>query len=140
MKRFGLIALLTAMSVPMPAHGQAKTYAPERPFGTLRQQAKVQQMWLAERLETVLPRLMREHGVDMWVVAMREYNEDPVFRALVSPTMFAARRRTINIFYDRGEPEGVERLALYLREVGRDRWVERPIRAKSPSAIPSGLP
>ncbi len=112
MKRFGLLALLTAMSVPMPAHGQAKTYDPERPFGTLRQQAEVQQMWLAERLETVLPRLMREHGVDMWVVAMREYNEDPVFRALVSPTMFAARRRTIYIFYDRGEPEGVERLAL----------------------------
>ena len=42
MKCFGLIALLTAMSVPMPAHGQAKTYDPERPFGTLRQQAEVQ--------------------------------------------------------------------------------------------------
>jgi hypothetical protein len=55
---------------------------------------------------------MREHGVDMWVVAMREYNEDPVFASLVSPTTFAARRRTIYIFYDRGPDEGVERLAL----------------------------
>ena len=59
-----------------------------------------------------LPRLMREHGVDMWIVAMSEYHEDPVFRALVSATAFAARRRTIYVFYDRGTERGVERLAL----------------------------
>jgi Xaa-Pro aminopeptidase len=55
---------------------------------------------------------MRAHGVDMWLVAMREYNEDPVFRALVAPTTFAARRRTIYVFFDRGPEQGVERLAL----------------------------
>jgi Xaa-Pro aminopeptidase len=55
---------------------------------------------------------MREHGVDMWIVSMREYNEDPVFRALVSPTTFYARRRTIYLFFDRGPERGVERLAL----------------------------
>jgi Xaa-Pro aminopeptidase len=44
---------------------------------------------------------MRRHGVDAWVVPMREYNEDPVFAALVSPTTFAARRRTIYLFHDR---------------------------------------
>src|SRR5678815_4319020 len=37
----------------------------------------------------------------MWVVPMREYNEDPVFTSLVSPTTFAARRRTIYVFFDR---------------------------------------
>jgi Xaa-Pro aminopeptidase len=47
----------------------------------------------------------------MWIVANREYNEDPVFRSLVSPSLFAARRRTILVFTDRGE-KGVERLAL----------------------------
>ena len=106
-------ALAVSVSILAPSiHAQAKPYDPDRPFGTLRQQAAVQQAWLQERLQTVLPKLMRQHGVDMWVVAMREYNEDPVFRALVSPTTFAARRRTIYIFYDRGETEGVERLAL----------------------------
>ena len=74
---------------------------PDRPFRTLREQAELQQQWLAERLDSVLPRLMRRHGVDMWVVAMREYNEDPVFSSLVSPTTFAARRRTIYMFFDR---------------------------------------
>ena len=87
-------------------------YVSARPFGTLRQQAEVQQAWLKERLEVNLPAVMRAHGVDMWVVTMREYNEDPVFRGLVSATTFAARRRTIYVFFDRGPQRGVERLAL----------------------------
>jgi hypothetical protein len=78
----------------------------------LRAQARIQQDWLRYRLETNLPAVMRQHGIDMWVVSSREYNEDPVFYSLVSPTMFAARRRTIYVFFDRGEGKGVERLAL----------------------------
>ena len=74
---------------------QTGAYDAARPFGTLRQQAKIQQEWVRERLEINLPRIMREQGVDMWIMSMREYNEDPVFRALVSPTSFAARRRTM---------------------------------------------
>ena len=54
--------------------------ARQRPFGTLREQAAMQQEWLKKRLDTFLPALMRKHGIDMWVVPMREYNEDPVFR------------------------------------------------------------
>jgi Xaa-Pro aminopeptidase len=55
---------------------------------------------------------MRENNVQMWIVPMREYNEDPVFSSLVSPTTFAARRRTIYVFFDRGLERGIERLAL----------------------------
>jgi hypothetical protein len=91
---------------------QTGRYDAARPFGTLREQAEIQQVWVKERLEVNLPQIMRQQGVDMWVVAMREYNEDPVFRALVAPTSFAARRRTIYVFFDRGPGEGVERLAL----------------------------
>lgn len=79
---------------------------------SLREQAEIRQVWLEQRLETVLPRLMRENNIDMWIVPMSEYDEDPVFPALVSPNRFAARRRTIFVFYDRGEDLGVERLAL----------------------------
>jgi len=78
----------------------------------MREQAEIQQQWLKLRLERVLPRLMRKHHVQMWLVICREYNEDPVFFSLVSPTMFAARRRTIYVFFDRGEEKGIERLAL----------------------------
>ncbi len=108
-----LVLVWAAPTVSAAAGSQATPpYVASRPFGTLREQAAVQQAWLRERLEVNLPKVMRDHGVDMWVVAMREYNEDPVFRALVSPTSFAARRRTIYIFFDRGQPDGVERIAL----------------------------
>lgn len=85
--------------------------APKR-LPSLREQADIQQQWLKLRLDRVLPRLMRKHHVAMWLVICREYNEDPVFYSLVSPTVFAARRRTIYVFFDRGEEKGVERLAL----------------------------
>jgi Xaa-Pro aminopeptidase len=55
---------------------------------------------------------MREQGVDMWILSMREYGEDPVFWAIKAPTTFAARRRSIYVFYDRGPGEELERLAL----------------------------
>ncbi|MFN8058983.1 MAG: M24 family metallopeptidase [Vicinamibacterales bacterium] len=107
-----LLSLLLAFAVRDGEAQDTGPYTSARPFGTLRQQAAVQQAWLKERLEVNLPRIMRTHGADMWVVAMREYNEDPVFRGLVSATTFAARRRTIYVFFDRGPQKGVERLAL----------------------------
>ncbi|HLU25805.1 MAG TPA: M24 family metallopeptidase [Longimicrobiales bacterium] len=105
MRRVVVMALL-AVFAPLPVTAQ------ERPFGTLREQAELRQEWLRIRLERVLPRLMREHGVDMWIVPAREYNEDPVFFSIVSPTTMAARRRTIYVFYDRGPERGVERIAI----------------------------
>jgi len=91
----------------------------ERPFGTLQDQAVLQQDWLQKRLDTFMPTLMRKHGIDMWVVPMREYMEDPIFKAIVSPETFAARRRTIYVFFDKCAATGapvavacVERLAL----------------------------
>ncbi|HSO74449.1 MAG TPA: M24 family metallopeptidase, partial [Blastocatellia bacterium] len=83
-----------------------------KPLPSMREQAAIQQQWLKLRLDRVLPPLMRKHGVAMWLVICREYNEDPVFFSLVSPTVFAARRRTILVFFDRGEEKGIERLAL----------------------------
>jgi Xaa-Pro aminopeptidase len=78
----------------------------------LREQEAARQGWLKARLERVLPPLMRRHGVAMWIVLCREYNEDPVFFSLVSPSVMAARRRTILVFNDLGPERGVERLAL----------------------------
>jgi hypothetical protein len=107
-----LAAAFSCVALAFPAALRAQDSHLLRPFGTLREQAAVQQEWLRQRMETVLPGLMRKHGVDMWVIPMREYNEDPVFSSIVSPTTFAARRRTIYVFFDRGPEAGVERLAL----------------------------
>ena len=100
-----LIVAVVLAAVPVLAQ------AP-KPLPPLREQAEIQQQWLKLRLERFLPGLMRKHGVQMWLVICREYNEDPVFYSLVSPTVFAARRRTIYVFFDRGESLGIERLAL----------------------------
>ena len=79
---------------------------------SMREQDGIRQEWLKLRLERVLPSLMRRHGVSMWLVINREYNEDPVFRSLISPSVMNARRRTILVFFDRGPEKGIERLAL----------------------------
>ncbi|MGE0555871.1 MAG: M24 family metallopeptidase [Gemmatimonadales bacterium] len=106
--RARLALAILALAAAKPTATAAQT----RPFGTLREQAGLQQAWLEERLTTTLPALMRKYGIDMWVIPIREYNEDPTFTSLVSPTTFAARRRTIYVFFDRGGEQGVERIAL----------------------------
>ncbi len=105
-RRLAVAAAIVLCIRPSPVSPQ------ERPLGTLREQAEIQQQWLQMRLERVLPRIMRERGVDMWIIPVREYNEDPVFWSLVSPTTMAARRRTIYVFFDRGPGRGVERIAI----------------------------
>jgi Xaa-Pro aminopeptidase len=102
-----IITVVHAQPGPHLANADAR-----RPLGTQRDWASAQQEWLRLRLERTLPTLMRRDSIDMWIVPMREYNEDPVFSSLVSPTTFAARRRTIYVFFDRGGDKGVERLAL----------------------------
>ncbi len=66
---------------------------------------------LEERLDDLLPSLMRETGIDMWLVINREYAEDPVYYSLVPAPVHAARRTTILVFHDRGEA-GVDRLTV----------------------------
>ena len=97
-----LVVLVVLVMLVVPSGWGTAAYAqsPERPFGTLREQAAMQQEWLKKRLDTFLPSLMRRHGIDLWVVPMREYNEDPVFGAVTAPETFAARRRTIYVFID----------------------------------------
>ncbi|MBA3417095.1 MAG: M24 family metallopeptidase [Geodermatophilaceae bacterium] len=82
----------------------------------LRAQAELLDRWLSQRLDTVLPRLMDRAGVDTWIVVAREYNEDPVFRALLPGSWLSARRRTILVFH-RSSP-GVQCLAVAPYPVG----------------------
>jgi Xaa-Pro aminopeptidase len=58
---------------------------------------------MRERLETLLPKLMQETDLDMWLVINREYAEDPVYFTLVPQPAFAARRTTILVFHRNGD-------------------------------------
>lgn len=65
---------------------------------TLRDRARVTDAILAERLDLVVPKLMRDQGVDMWVLVAREYLEDPVVATMLNAESLRARRRTILVF------------------------------------------
>jgi len=77
----------------------------------LRDRMRVYNEWLKKRLENLLPRLMDETGIDMWLVIAREYNEDPVIMSLLPEPNLYARRRTILLFHRK--PDKVDRLAVY---------------------------
>lgn len=85
---------------------------PLPPVLTLRERATLQDAWLADRLDTIVPQLMRAEGVDMWVLVAREYFEDPVVQTMLDAESMHARRTTILIFFDPGDGRPVERLTV----------------------------
>jgi hypothetical protein len=66
---------------------------------------------LIDRLQNLLPRLLADTNLDMWVVINREYAEDPVYFTLVPQPTYAARRTTMLVFNRRADGT-VERLAV----------------------------
>ena len=83
-----------------------------------RARAEAVNRMLRARLDGLLPQLMRETGIDLWLVINREYAEDPVYLTLVPEPVFAARRTTILLFHDRGDDAGVERLTVSRYDLG----------------------
>ena len=115
----------------------------------VRERAQVIDEILEDRMENLLPQLMRREGIDMWILISREYNEDPVMKTMLPSTWLNARRRTIMVFYDPGEDQPIEKLAIARYAVGRllkgswnidvfpDQWeaLMETIREKDPEKI-----
>ncbi|MBN1092290.1 M24 family metallopeptidase [Blastococcus sp. TML/M2B] len=83
----------------------------------LRAQAGVRDRWLSERLRDLLPELMDRTGIDLWIVAGREYNEDPVLATLLPATWLSARRRTVLLLHR--SDDGVTPVAVSRYPVGQ---------------------
>jgi hypothetical protein len=75
----------------------------------VRQQADLVHKITAKRLETLLPRMMRETGFDMWIVSCNEDNLDPVFETMVPYGNWNPITQIL-VLFDRGPDKGVERL------------------------------
>lgn len=84
----------------------------------LEERAAIVDEWLRQRLETLIPILMRREGIDLWIVSGREYDEDPVLETMLPSTWLRARRRTILVFHDLGAERGVERFSISRYDVG----------------------
>jgi len=62
-----------------------------------------------KRLDQLLPKLMREVGLDMWIIACNEDNLDPVFETMMPYENWCPITQII-VLYDRGLEKGIERL------------------------------
>lgn len=83
-----------------------------------RDQAKVIDDILEDRLDNLLPQLMEREDIEMWIVISREYNEDPVMKTMLPSTWLSARRRTIMVFHNDPE-EGIDKIAIARYSVGK---------------------
>ncbi len=84
----------------------------------MKERAAVMDRWTEDRLDNLVPELMRREGIDMWVLVAREYNEDPVLLTMLPATWQSSRRTTILVFYNPGEGEEIERLAVARYNIG----------------------
>ena len=111
-----LIAVAAPAAPPRPADSvaaQGRVIDSADGFRVLssRERIEPENRMVRERLETLLPQLMSESGLDMWLVINREYAEDPVYFTLVPQPSFAARRTTMLVFARK--PDGsLERLSV----------------------------
>jgi Xaa-Pro aminopeptidase len=76
------------------------------------ERADIENRILAERLDTIIPAIMRAEGIDLWLLVAREYFEEPVVATMLDAENMHARRRTILIFRDPGDGKPVERLTV----------------------------
>ncbi len=114
-----LLATAIAASAPASTQSDAEQLSAAMPANpSLREQARIQDHWTAERLDTIVPALMREQGIDMWVLIAREYLEDPTLATMLDARSMHARRRTILMFYDPGGGKPVERLTVSRYAIG----------------------
>ena len=99
------------------AAGRRAVWQHGRMTSDLRSRADAHDRLLAARLDTLIPGLMERADLDAWVLAAREYNEDPVLQTMLPATWLdTARRRTILLFLR--SPGGVQRMAVARYDVG----------------------
>lgn len=100
-----VLAVLAGLNEPIRAAAQTPAVL------RLRERGPVCDRWLQNRLDTVLPELMRGEKIDLWLIICREYEEDPVYLSLVPYDSLSARRLSMLVFYDRGK-NGIEKFTV----------------------------
>jgi len=81
--------------------------------------AKLKDELLEDRFQHLLPQLMDEANLDMWLLISREYNEDPVLKTMLPARWLNARRRTMILFYRNKQQNTIERIAVARYDIGK---------------------
>jgi len=116
MKKIFLLIVFICFIIPEIKAQSTNDITPD--ILSMRDRAEVMDRWTEHRLDHLVPELMRREGVDMWVLVAREYNEDPVLLTMLPATWQSSRRTTILMFFDPGNGEPVERLAVARYDIG----------------------
>ena len=74
---------------------------------------------LEDRFQHLLPQLMDEANLDIWLLISREYNEDPVLKTMLPARWLNARRRTMILFYRNKQQNTIERIAVARYDIGK---------------------
>ncbi|MCX7033136.1 MAG: M24 family metallopeptidase [Arenimonas sp.] len=106
-----LAVLALALCAPTMAFEQGREIQGEPAVLPPRERVAVENRILIERLDTLLPALMAEADIDLWLVLSREYAEDPIYFTLVPQPSFAARRTTLLAFHRQADGS-VDRLVV----------------------------
>jgi Xaa-Pro aminopeptidase len=61
------------------------------------------------RLEQLIPKIMRQTGFDMWIITCNEDNLDPIFKTMIPYENWCPITQII-VFFDQGNERGIERL------------------------------
>ncbi len=84
-----------------------------------RERAALKDDLLEDRFQNLLPQLMDDTNIDMWLIISREYNEDPVMKTMLPANWLNARRRTMMVFYRNKEKDTMERIAVARYDIGK---------------------
>lgn len=89
---------------------------------SVKEQYAIQDQILKERLETILPNVMRKSQADCWIIASKEYHEDILFDAITPASYVTARRITMLVFLkDHGQ---IRRISLSLPDEDLENYYE----------------
>ncbi len=103
--------MFIVLSVCMQLSAQVKT---------VRQQASIVNELLSDRINNLLPILMKRHQMDCWVMITREYNEDPIVKTFLPAEWLSARRTTMLVFYNNPASGKLEKYAIARYAVGKE--------------------
>ena len=98
------VIVLAGLEIPAAAqHGGTPSVL------SIRERAALVHRITAKRLDTLLPRMMRETGFDMWIISCNEDNLDPIFETMVPYENWNPITQIL-VLFDQGPEKGVERL------------------------------
>ncbi len=138
MSRKAALGIAAAVLLLVPALSSP----PRSPAGTrpavmsIRERAAFVDGVVRKRLDTLLPRMMRETGIDCWVVSCNEDDLDPIFETMIPYENWNPITQIL-VFFDRGPEKGVERLNVSRTATGgiyANAWDAAAFDQKKPGA------